>query len=561
MRRLFLLSFLMLFSLPVCLGQNKNQIRRDKDDAKFRAERTAALRASLLSRIDDSVDVMDEPAMRALIRLRIATYLWSKRGPSPGLQAIAEREVEDALADIRAHKDEIPDNTEIWLHNELLAQVRLNAPALAARLKNKYPDPDPESPDDAFRQAYSLLNSPEGQSAALASLRRLVSSAQDPGPNLVFFLDRLEQQHSDALFPLLFDILAVEQGHPGTISLTTLEYVSRFYLQDDAPGILKVRFLGAVVEATRDVYAFPDAAHLLQARDFLRNVAPSIERLSPPLYARAMAQLSIISSRVPPDNVSMSTIAERVKRSQDPLDAWLAEADSPDNKFFRKDILREVAQLALEKKKFELAIETISKIEIRDEDKNARMWRAQFLAEVVDSALKSRNPEVARHAEARIEDSLPRTEALKKIAGYYFEAGNVPSAQQVLLEALKLAVSIEPASDRAAAYLDLSEAYSQVDASKVYEVISLAVKAVNGISTPNPEDKPGSAKRDAYARDLTALSWRLTPAFRSLVSRNEDDALYFADAIQRREMRAAALLGIYIGLAEIPVLASGKNAQ
>jgi len=75
---------------------------------------------------------------------------------------------------------------------------------------------------------------------------------------------------------------------------------------------------------------------------------------------------------------------------------------------------------------------------------------------------------------------------------------------------------------------------------------------MNSINTPNPEDKADSAKRDAYAKGLVVLSWRLTPTFQSLVSRNEDDALYFADAIQRRELRAAALLGIYLGLPKFP---------
>jgi hypothetical protein len=74
-------------------------------------------------------------------------------------------------------------------------------------------------------------------------------------------------------------------------------------------------------------------------------------------------------------------------------------------------------------------------------------------------------------------------------------------------------------------------------------------------------DKPGTPKRKAYSRGLVVLSWRLTPAFQSFVLRNEDDALYFAGAIQRRELRAAALLGIYMGLPDVPNGEPYKNTK
>lgn len=559
MRSLFLVCLLMLSSQLVCFGQNVSQIKRpDKGDAKYEQERVEVLRASLLSRIDDAVRLMDEPAMRALIRLRIATYLWSKKSQSERFQGKAEREVEDALSDIAEHRGEISDGTESRLRNELLAQVQLNSPSLAAKLKKKYALSD-RGDSDELQQAYSLLSSPNGSTAAVPSLKRLISDGQDLGVNLVFFLDRLEKEHSNALLPLLSDILAAEEGRPGTVSVTTLEYISRFYLQNDAPGSLKLRFLTAVVNATRDPSAFPDVPRLQQARNFLSNIAPLLERLSPALYGQAMAQLSVISSRLPPDNVSMQTIAERVKRSQDPLEAWIEEADSPQNKFFRNDILTEAAQLALEKRKFELAIDIVSKIEIKDEDKNTPLWRAQFLEDVSDSALKAGKPDIARRAEERIEDVLTRTQALRKIVIYYLQTGDAASAEEVLGTALKLAASIVKASDRAAAYLDLTEACQRLDEGKLYDLISLAVKAINGMDAPDTQDKAGSPKRDSYARELSALSWRLTPAFQSLVSRNEDDAFYFAEAIQRREMRAAALLGIYMGLPDVPNGQSHKN--
>jgi hypothetical protein len=543
----------MLSSLLVCFGQNSSQIKRaDKGDAKYGQERVEVLRASLLSRLDDAVRLMDEPAMRVLIRLRIATYLWSKKAQSERFQGIAEREVEDALSDIAEHRGEISDGTESRLRNDLFAQIQLNSPALAAKLKKKYAFAEKVNSSDELLRAYSLLNSPNGSTAAVASLKRLISNGQDLGMDLGFFLDRLEREDSSELLPLLSYILAAEQSRPGAVSLTTLEYISRFYLRDDRPHSLKLNFLTAVVNATRDPSAFSDVPRLRQARNFLNNLVPLLGRLSPVLYEQAMVQLSVISSRLPPENVSMQSIAERVKRSQDPLEAWIEEADSPENKVFRNDILTEAAQLALEKKKLELAIDIVSKIEIKDEDKNTPLWRAQFLEDVSDSALKVGKPDIARRAEERIEDVLTRTQALRKIVIYYLQTGDAASAEEFLGTALKLAASIVKASDRAAAYLDLTEACQRLDEGKLYDVISLAVKAINGMDAPDTQDKPGSPKRDGYARELSALSWRLTPAFQSLVSRNEDDAFYFAEAIQRREMRAAALLGIYMGLPDVP---------
>jgi hypothetical protein len=68
MRSFSLVCLLILASVFVCFGQEASRIKvADEGNADNEQVRIQVLRTSLLSRIDEAVRLMDEPAIRALI--------------------------------------------------------------------------------------------------------------------------------------------------------------------------------------------------------------------------------------------------------------------------------------------------------------------------------------------------------------------------------------------------------------------------------------------------------------------------------------------------------------
>jgi hypothetical protein len=538
-----------------CLGQAADTPKPAQDgELQLKRQRVGALRDQILLQLPGEIKAADEPALRAFLRLRLVTFIWGRKNAPAELTGFAEGVASEALADLDQHKSEIPPRLG-WLPRDFLAQLQMHAPALAARLAEKY-GLNQSASADQLGDALSRLNSKGGAGSAVELVRTGLRGGRDPGFKMMFFLTELDQKRPDEVPRLLSEILDAAERTPGSISLDTFHWLSDFYLREQTPAGLKTRFLAYVVASTKDAYTWTDEALISQAYDLLSGLLPAIERLAPSLHQQALEQALAIKAHTQSartEQEAMKAIMDKVGQSADPLDALASEAESPENKAYRNSLLAQAAQTALEKGRFELAVELVGKLEAEGGDANLGPWRDQFLGDVVKAALGKKDADSAEKAAARIESPFRRAASLREIAAHLYDVNNTLRAQQTLDEALKLIASADDGAAKAIAYLEASTTHPKVDAVKVSEIVAAATKVIDNIPSPGAFERPGSAARVKYVNDLYSLAWTTIPTFRALAQRDETEALSAVEKIRRRDIRAAAKFGAFVGLGELNV--------
>ena len=531
--KFLLIAWLVLSIAISCTGQQS---------ANNGLESTRLRARSLLVQVLDQTKVMDEPALRTLLRLRVAAYLWSDRSEEDAKEA--ERVTMQALADLEENKGGVPAGMWRWLRSQLVAQIEVHSPALAKRLKKEDAS---NQKGDQFDSAYSMLKDSNEAKASAQAMRRALSNGGDPGMILPFYLNELEQKQPGEVPALLDSIISIQEQRPDTVSLLTLIFLRGFYLRETNPRQLQTRFLTVAFNAVLTASTSADRAQVAQAYDLLTSLLPAMQKLSPSLYAAALPQ-STAMARFNTQQLDLAEIHRRVEQSSDPVNQLITEANDGKNKAIQNDLLVDAAQRAQSEGRLKLAIDVVAGIEFKEEQKMEEQWRDQFLADVVKSAINKKDSDIARYGAGKIKSPFERASAMQEMAVYFFESRDLVSASQILNEALKLILDSETSPAKALSLLRIVSAFERVDDSRVVEVTRLAIKAVNKIPAPDPSDKPGSNVRNEYVETLVAVASTLMPLFESLARKDEQRALSLAGEIERREESAAALFGTSMGI-------------
>lgn len=522
---------LLLATCSGCLGQPAVRQRKGMPGQQRTDTR--------LNGLTEQLKAVDEPTMRVFLLIQYATFLWGSDREGAAVQA--ENLAADAMADLQAHGNDIPSLYSSLFRRDLLTLLNLHAPALAARLTERYQLE--RTPGEQLETAFALLDSKGGASAAVEKARAALLGGQDPSHMISFFLHRLAEENPAALAGLLPDILKPEEQQPGSFSLDTLNSLKYFYLKDGTPTALQARFCLIVINATRTALTEPDQGQALKAANILRQALPSISTSAPSLYAQASAQLAALAARTPAPSANQTDVADRIRQSADQLSQLLTEAEAAKDPALRERLLTSAAQLALSKGQLKLAIDLVMQPETTD--KSHVMWRDQFLGDVTSRALGQKDTALAESAVTKIDGAFNRAAATQRLALYFYAAKDVYRARELLNETLKLLAAAENQPAKAAAYLRLITAFTKVDEQRVPEVTQLALKSLNNIPESRLAEQAGGEARKEYAKTLMLVAHQVIFAFRSLAQRDEIGALGIADSITRREIKAAAIFGVY----------------
>ena len=497
-----------------------------------------------LYKLADEIKLMDEPAFRLFLRIRLATFLW---GRSNNTEAASRAEIiaQDALADLEAHEKEIPGLYAKLFRRDLLALFQLHLPALAARMVEQDKAEQKNSRNE-FEIAYSMLDSKNGMRPAVEMMRRNLSSGRDPKNMLIFFLGQLEQQHSPELQQLLTEIVVTEEKQAGTVPVNALLQIIKFYLKDETPLELRARYFAVVVRTVELNYNGFDQNLMRFSYEVLNNVVlPGIRSLTLSLYPHAQSVTATLAGRVPQTTLDQITSRNRINLSADPLNQLIVEANATKDESLKESLLIEAAHLAVGKDQLKLAIALIP---ASSNDPNYKLWRDQFLGDLVNTALKTKDTEMAGYAASKINSPLRRASALEKIALDYFEAKKLAYAREMLNDAVNAIEKSDSDAEKAKAYFSITPAFMKIDEVRVTEMIQAAIKSINNIPQPKIEEKADSAARQTYAKTLTEIGWNIVPVFRSYAQKDEIGTFLLASGIQRREAKTFALFGAYIGL-------------
>ena len=202
--------------------------------------------------------------------------------------------------------------------------------------------------------------------------------------------------------------------------------------------------------------------------------------------------------------------------------------------------MTDAARLALREGKFGEAVDLA--VGVRSEERLREQWRDQFLRDVVVAALEKKDAEAAEYAADKMGAPAERSVAMQRLALHYHGLGDAARAWGFLNGALKLLDSLDE-ERRATALLKITTVFMKVDRQRAPEVAREAVKSLEKIPGPRPEDKPGGEAHRKSVETLLRVEHAVTPVFRALGQFDPAEAASLAASIRRREFRLFATLG------------------
>jgi hypothetical protein len=241
---------------------------------------------------------------------------------------------------------------------------------------------------------------------------------------------------------------------------------------------------------------------------------------------------------------------KRRKESANPIDDLISEAENVKSKTERNELLLQAAQLALDKHRFDLCLDTLGKVDVSVAAADPDSWQRsidQMLKKLVRAGLTDKRTEVVEKAAARVGSSLTKVEALNLIIRYYAKANDKSEAQRLLTEASKTAASAPDETQKAKAFFLLSLTCEQVDSTKQAELLLAGINALNNLSTPDINARDKTIYQD-YVQRLDNSGYELTKGFNGLTKQDENSALALVEKLQKRDLKTFALIGILQGL-------------
>ena len=515
---------------------------RSKPD-QMREHQLRVLREHVLARVLDNIKKMDEAGLRVSARNKILTYLTSEKNPSAERQALATQIARDALTELREHGEEMTPFMLSYLSNNLGSWIQKHRPNLIEDFEktiNAMPKVD------ASMRIRALLNMEGGDILAAKRIRQELEE-QGALNGLNFWLDELMRRNSKEFEPLASEI--VVRAGEGQISFETLFWISDIYLQPQTSNTLRNRFLAMVVTRTQPANFVAEPAPQM-AYDLLTKILPFVQQSTPELYEQALNHSFAMRASRSERQLASDARIKRLKESVNPIADLKAEADSAKTKTERNELLLRAAELALEKKKFDLCLDILGEVDINVATSDPGSWQRsidQILENLVRVALTTKLPGRAEKGAARIADSLARVESLSLIMRYYAKANDREAAQRLLIEASKVAGSGSDNSDQAKAFLLLSVACDQVDVSRKAELLLSAVKTLNNLPKPDANESNRTIYHN-YVRRLDNVGYELTKGFKGLTRHDENEALASVEKLQTPDLRTFALIGILLGV-------------
>lgn len=533
---------LLLVCACACVAPAQTTARAGTSTPEVRAAKVSfADGVSLLNSIKD----VESPAARAYLYARLAAWLWRNAGDDPSVRQAAFDASARGLSEIHAHEREIPPAPAWAFYEEMLGIARKHNPEEAARLERANPlqsKLDKTQGDRAGGELHDAMSKLDGGAAASEqALERAVSvigSGDVPVMSLHGELLRLDRLNSPALPRLLSATLALEERRAGSLPLENVFFLSTLFLKESMPAELKTRFLVTALKATQlnpeELRANPQSA--TWAVSLLRATLPSMQKLTPDLYALAAARLAALAPGAPQGDA----VYERIKASSDPLSATISEADSANDPRLRNELLTSAARLAKGQGKLRQAAELIAAVEENRAGLPEEFSRRdEILIDIVEESLKGKDLDTAAYAASKVGLAVNAAAAWRSVARYHLKTSDAQAATERLELAAKALADAPDGKGKAAAYLNLSADFLELDLVRASQMAAEAVKAANRIS------RPKETKEGEFSWSLFPLADATTKTFQELAQKDRGGAASLAATLQLKELRLAAMLGVY----------------
>jgi hypothetical protein len=105
----------------------------------------------------------------------------------------------------------------------------------------------------------------------------------------------------------------------------------------------------------------------------------------------------------------------------------------------------------------------------------------------------------------------------------------------------------------------LSITCDEVEPSKKAELLLSGIKALNNL--PKPDADARDKTYQTYVQRLDNTGYELTKAFKGVTQQDENSALALVERLQQSDLRTFALLGILLGLDQLPPTSTKAQIQ
>lgn len=529
----------LLVTVSLVSGQTVTRTKTDE----LRENQLRVLREHVLARTLESIKKMDETGLRLSARNQILTYLTSEKAPSDEKQVLATQIARDGLEDLRDHSGEVAPFMLSYLASNLGSWIQKHRPNLTDEFEKAIKT---NAKIDASQRIRSLLELEHGDVLAAARIRQVLEE-QGALNGLYFWLDELMRRKSKEFEPLASDIVA--RAERGQVSFETLFWIGGIYLRPQTADALRNRFLLMVVTRTQPANFIVEPAPQM-AYDLLTEILPFVQRSLPQMYDRALNQHVAMRAALTERQKAGEARIKRFKESASPVEDLISEADAAKSKTERNELLLQAAQLALEKKRFDLCLDVLGRVDVNVAAPDPDLWQRsidQIVKNFVRIVLADKRAEQAENAAARAGSSLAKVEALNAIMRYYAKANEKTEAQRLLAEAAKVAASVPNETQKAKSFFLLSINCDQVDSTKQADLLLSGINALNTFAKPEAGGRDKTSYQD-YVQRLDNSGYELTKGFNGLTKQDENSALALVEKLQKRDLRTFALIGVLLGL-------------
>jgi tetratricopeptide (TPR) repeat protein len=354
-------------------------------------------------------------------------------------------------------------------------------------------------------------------------------------------IDELERRKSPELIRILTAIITLEETGKTKFSSNSFFLIAQNFRNAAVSNDLRIRFYRVALNKAKSAIQF-SAEDSDSTFDLLNSIANDILSNAPHLAGESSALQTILSSRISRLRNESLEREKRIDESPNELNALISEAEQTENKFEKNYFYGRAAQLALKLEKFIVAVDLAEKTLEGEMPKGIpdtfrEGWHDQFLKEVISKALKKDAVDSVKYATKKMVDKLSMSEALRQTAVYYSEKQDKTAAIDAFDEALKITINTELKGLKIHTLFNLIKAAQKVDNTLISEAATATAKAINTYPSLAVEDKPGTENYAKYVDFVMGTNWNLLPVIGELAKENKNEAVYFIDLINKKEVK------------------------
>ncbi len=500
------------------------------NDAKIYENQQRALKLSLLK---NEIKGLEDAPMRCFARMQVSRFIFGARINDYFDTAIAS--ALDCLDDIQSNSNQFSGSQASYWKNTMIVLLRQNAPDIGSKAAKKY-----LGAEDSSLSYLQEINS--GNNLAVVTSRISTEIAQGNIPSdIVPIVQKLRQTNAVLSTQILDVLLAYFESNPNIDFAIKLDFLSGYYMDDSIPLEIELRFLRFIVMLAQKQLVKADVTDLYDTSfSMLRNALPKIKELTPSLYDQAAGVYLAMEGQISSANKERDEAYKRIDESKDKMQQAIFEAEAADRKSFQDSLWLYASQLAIGRKKFQIAVDCRLKVALGN--KMFVIEHDHFLLNrVIPGALKEKDFESADYALQRIADVQNRSSGFLQVASEYLSMGNKAQAFERLEEALKLLQKADANANGVRINLLAVTIAMGIDKSTAFDIASSAIRMANHLQTPNPDDKTGTPLRVEYTdRVLLPTAINFATAFKVLAKADVGFASATAQEIQSKSWRLAA---------------------